>query len=79
MIGYELWQTRFAARADIVGQTVRIGEDRYTVVGVMPNGFAFPVNNRVWTPLRLSAADYEVGNAPPVDVFGRLATRRVAR
>jgi putative ABC transport system permease protein len=40
---------------------------------VMPDGFAFPINNRIWTPLRLDPSDFERGKAPPIDVFGRLA------
>ncbi|HEU0078459.1 MAG TPA: FtsX-like permease family protein, partial [Longimicrobiaceae bacterium] len=39
----------------------------------MPRGFAFPVNNRLWAPLRLDPSDYRRGEAPPIDVFGRLA------
>ena len=73
VIGYELWQTRFTARADIIGQVIQLGDTRYTVIGVMPSGFAFPVNNRVWTPLRLNTSDYERGTAPAIDVFARLA------
>jgi predicted permease len=73
VIGYDVWQARFAARADIIGQTIRLGDERYAVIGVMPKDFAFPVNDRVWTPLRLNPADYERGRAPAIDVFGRLA------
>jgi hypothetical protein len=39
----------------------------------MPVGFAFPINNRVWTPLRLEPLDFPPGQAPEIDVFGRLA------
>jgi putative ABC transport system permease protein len=73
VIGYEVWQNRFAGRLDVVGQTLQLGNSRHTVIGVMPRGFAFPVNNRIWSPLRLNPAAFERGQAPSVDVFGRLA------
>lgn len=73
VIGYDIWQTRFTARPDIVGRTIQLGDTRHTVIGVMPKGFAFPVNNRVWTTLRLDPTDYERGHAPSISVFGRLA------
>ncbi|HEX2190911.1 MAG TPA: ABC transporter permease [Longimicrobiaceae bacterium] len=73
VIGYDVWRTRFAGDPGVVGRTLQLGTERHTVVGVMPEGFAFPVNNRVWTPLRLDPADFERGEAPPVEVFGRLA------
>jgi putative ABC transport system permease protein len=73
VIGFDVWQSRFAGRSDVVGETLRLGDEPHTVVGVMPEGFAFPVNNRIWTPLRLDPLDYEAGAAPLMDVFGRLA------
>jgi hypothetical protein len=73
IIGYDLWQSRFGARPDVIGQTIQLGDTRHTVVGVMPEAFAFPVNNSVWTPLRLNPADYDRGLAPSIEVFGRLA------
>ncbi|MEW5931872.1 MAG: ABC transporter permease, partial [Gemmatimonadota bacterium] len=73
VIGHDLWRRRFGGRPDAVGRTLRLGAVEHTVVGVMPEGFAFPVNNRVWAPLRLRPADFREGEAPPVEVFGRLA------
>ncbi|MBA2572790.1 MAG: ABC transporter permease [Gemmatimonadetes bacterium] len=73
VIGHDVWKNRFASRPDIVGHTLQLGAARHTVVGVMPPGFAFPVNNRLWTPLRLNPPDYPQGQAPPIEVFGRLA------
>ena len=73
VIGYDVWRSRFAGRADVVGSTLRLGAERHVVVGVMPRGFRFPVNNGVWAPLRLDPAAFPRGEAPPIDVFGRLA------
>ncbi|HEY5063071.1 MAG TPA: ABC transporter permease [Gemmatimonadaceae bacterium] len=39
VLGYALWQSQFAGRTDIVGQTVRLGTTPYTVVGIAPQGF----------------------------------------
>ena len=74
VIGYSVWQTRFAKDAGIIGRTLRLGATPHVVIGVMPEGFAFPINNRIWTPLRLDPADYERGKAPAIYVFGRLAS-----
>ena len=73
VIGYRLWQQRYAGRADIIGRPIQIGDIRHAIVGVMPEGFAFPVNNRVWIPFRLNPAEFERWHAPPIDIFGRLA------
>lgn len=73
IIGYELWQRFFDGRPDILGATLQLGMTPHTVIGVMPEGFAFPFNNQLWTPLRLNATAYEAGNAPSVTVFARLA------
>ncbi|MGH7475251.1 MAG: ABC transporter permease [Longimicrobiales bacterium] len=73
VIGEEVWRNRFAAEADIIGRTIRLGTTSHTVVGVMPSAFRFPLNHQYWLPLRLNAADYAPGAGPSLDVFGRLA------
>ncbi|HEY7395932.1 MAG TPA: ABC transporter permease, partial [Gemmatimonadaceae bacterium] len=72
VIGYDLWQRTLGGRDDIIGSTVLFGSTRYTVVGVMPSGFAFPLYHQAWMPLRLNAQAYQLGAAPTVQVFGRL-------
>jgi putative ABC transport system permease protein len=55
ILGFGLWQQRFGARQDIVGQTVQLDEKPYTVVGVMPAGFTFPTSDaRAWVPLAIT-------------------------
>jgi putative ABC transport system permease protein len=73
VLGYRIWRSHFAAHPDVVGRTIRLAGEPHLVVGVMPEGFAFPVNNRLWTPLRLDPLDYPGSTAPAVNVFGRLA------
>jgi len=73
VLGHSMWQGRFAADPLIVGKSVQLGSATHTIVGVMPEGFAFPVNNRIWTALRLRAPDFPPGDAPSLAVFGRLA------
>ncbi|HVJ27719.1 MAG TPA: FtsX-like permease family protein, partial [Vicinamibacterales bacterium] len=58
---------------DTIGQTIQIGRTKTTVVGVMPDGFAFPVNHRFWVPLQLQPSGYAPLEGVAIRVFGRLA------
>jgi putative ABC transport system permease protein len=73
VIGHDVWQARFAADPAVIGRTVRLGREPVRIVGVMPEGFAFPVAHSLWVPLRLSALDYERRQGPSIVVFGQLA------
>lgn len=73
VIGYDVWRTRFAADSSIVGRTVRLGTVVHTVVGVMPEGFAFPESHEFWTPLRARPSAYERREGPEIFIAGRLA------
>jgi predicted permease len=73
VIGHELWRTRFAADPAVVGREVRVGGTPHTVVGVMPEGFGFPVSQQLWMPLRHAALEHPAGEGPALWVFGRLA------
>jgi predicted permease len=46
-----LWRQRFAGRRGLAGATLALGDQRYTVIGVMPRGMGFPFNASVWLPL----------------------------
>ena len=74
VIGYEVWQRRFGSDPAVIGQQVRIGRGIHTIVGVMPEDFAFPVNHRLWVPLTAKPSDYERRRRGPLlTMFGRLA------
>ena len=42
VISYNLWRRRFASDSALVGKTIRLNSEPYTVIGVMPEGFTFP-------------------------------------
>jgi len=81
VLSYELWETRLGADRSIVGRTITLDRRPYTVVGVMPPGFSFPLrgpgfNSRpaaAWVPLAFTAQQLQVrGNERIYNVVGRL-------
>jgi predicted permease len=59
VLGYALWQTQFGGDARVLGSTVRLDGEPYTVIGVMPSGFRFPSREtEAWTPLLLRPDDF---------------------
>jgi putative ABC transport system permease protein len=51
MLGFDLWTRRYRADPNVVGQAILINGKPHVVIGVMPAGFAFPFNQRLWIPL----------------------------
>src|SRR5690606_16606928 len=64
---------RFESDPGVVGRTVKLGTAAATIVGVMPEGFGFPVSDRIWTPLRVDGSALAPRTGPGVSIFGRLA------
>jgi putative ABC transport system permease protein len=73
VIGHTLWQTRLANDPGVLGRTVKLGTVTATIVGVMPEGFAFPESQHIWAPLRLNGSTLAPSTGPAVSLFGRLA------
>jgi putative ABC transport system permease protein len=71
LLGYDIWMHRYGGSENVVGQPILVNSKPYTVVGVMPQGFAFPNNQRLWVPLvPLVAKDQR--NFRGLFAFGRL-------
>jgi putative ABC transport system permease protein len=73
VISHTLWKTRFASDPDVLGRTVKLGSATAAIVGVMPEGFGFPVSERIWMPLRVDGSLVAPRTGPAVSIFGRLA------
>jgi putative ABC transport system permease protein len=50
ILGHDLWRQRFGGGSEIIGQPVRINDETYTIVGVMPTRIAYPDNAQLWVP-----------------------------
>jgi putative ABC transport system permease protein len=73
LLGHDVWVERFDRDPKIVGRNVQIGTGFATVVGVMPEGYAFPMSHELWLPLRTDVAGLEPLAGGDITVFGRLA------
>jgi putative ABC transport system permease protein len=58
ILGYDLWQRRFAGQQNILGQKILFNNFPRTVVGVMPPGFKFPEVSELWAPLALTTKTF---------------------
>lgn len=74
IVAQGLWQSRFAGDPKIIGRTITIGGESYTIVGVMPGTFQFPLMGlaNVWTPLALTDKQRADRASSSFAAFGRL-------
>lgn len=74
LLSYGVWRGQFGGDPSVVGKPVRINGALGEIVGVMPEGFAFPTQDDVWVPLGSSHNwdDPERANDYNLNVFGRL-------
>src|SRR5262249_50989406 len=50
--GYDLWQRRFGGSPELVGRPIRLNDQDYHVIGVMPREFTFPSRAvDLWVPM----------------------------
>lgn len=64
-----LWRSRFAADPNILGKAITVDGIKRSVIGVMPAGFAFPGDARLWLPLAVGVDPVNSYSRP---AFGRL-------
>src|ERR1700722_9349904 len=63
VIGYALWLNRYHRDPNVVGQTIELDRKTYSIIGVMPRGFEFPLAEgglgqaQLWVPMSLTPAE----------------------
>lgn len=77
VLGYPLYRDQFGLDVGILGKTIRLDEQPYRIVGVMPPGFEFPTRAQLWIPWDVSKEFWV--HMPKIDlvsVVARLAEGR---
>ena len=67
ILEHQFWKDQFGGDPSIIGRTITLDNKAYTVVGVMPAGFAFPLQRKpvsLWTTF--SSTQLTVDNTPPI-------------
>ena len=72
VLGDSLWRRRFGADPGVIGRAITLDDESYTVVGVMPPGFAHPARTEMWTPLVLEGATTTNNRSRILRMVGRL-------
>jgi putative ABC transport system permease protein len=77
VLSYDLWQQSFGGAPSAIGKTIRLDAADYTVIGVMPAGFDFPIRTQrvqLWVPMTLPGDSAFQANrgAHSIGVVGRL-------
>ena len=67
VISYQTWRSRFHGKPDVVGATIQLDRKPYTVIGVMPRDFEFPLvpgqlnRSELWVPMSFTQGELENG------------------
>jgi putative ABC transport system permease protein len=72
VLSHDMWQTRYGGSQTALGATIRANGIPYTIVGVMPEKFAFPNNARIWLPFQGDPLLGKRGEGQSLQVYGRL-------
>ena len=77
ILSHGFWQRRFGGAPDILGRSIRLDYLPYTVVGVMPAGFAFPDREtQAWVPAHITQVFKDDGATVSLQIFAALGRMR---
>jgi predicted permease len=63
IISFGLWQSRFGEAKDILERSIRLDDQRYRIIGVMPRQFSYPRRDtQVWVPVQQVLTKETIGN-----------------
>ena len=73
ILSHRLWESRFAADPSVIGRTVQLDGQSFSVVGVMPAGQQYPLQTDLWLPLaQLDKEERNNRQYHATDAIGRL-------
>jgi predicted permease len=74
LINSVAWEKFFSKSPQAVGSSLKLGNQLYTIIGIMPADFEFPYlgdGPAVWTPM-VSSKEYEARDSRTLNAIGRL-------
>lgn len=60
LISHRLWRTRFGGRSTVVGERMRLDQQTFEIVGVLPAAVHIPYDSDVWLPSRFGETERSV-------------------
>jgi predicted permease len=72
VISYGIWQSVFLGDSSIVGRVATIDGEAIRIVGIMPEGYTFPLNTEMWVPLSNSDINPTSYSQASLDAYARL-------
>ena len=72
VLSEELWKSRFGGNPAVVGTTMNVDGKAHEIIGVLPSKLAYPVESKLWLPLRLTAEERAIRGAHDFGVLARL-------
>ena len=57
MVSDAFWQSHFGSNKNILGRTIKLDDQNYVIIGVMPPRFGWWTNEAFWLPLRTDLKD----------------------
>ncbi len=72
LISHGLWQRRFGSDPEIIGKTLTLNSQSYTVIGIMPQDYSFPSRSEIWAPMAFSQSEQRNRGGHFISVFARL-------
>jgi len=73
VLNHRLWRAAFGADSAIVGRTVLLNNVSARVIGVMPEGYGFPIASEAWVPLPANLANQSRLGQQELFLYARLA------
>ena len=73
ILHHSVWKNQFHSDESVIGKTISLSGQGYTVIGVMPPEFDFPTGAQLWTPFGLNAGRWMNRGASFLQIVGRLA------
>ncbi len=71
IIGYGMWKERFGGQP-VLGKSLTLDGEPYTLIGIMPAGFHFPQNADLWVPIAFDPRERSARGAHYIQAIGRV-------